>query len=185
MRDDCPRYTRVYFLSKKSDAASAFESFLAGVWADGTQSAVMAVRSDNGGEFFGGGFGKLCCKRGTKQEFTPANSSKYNGVVDRALALINDAALAARIQVPVLYPGVPAYPSLWAEAVSWACHVLNHTATTDNHGNKFPYEMWYGSPSPPGEVWPFLKPAIRRVHRDNKSRPKGQVCYYVGPSIDP
>ena len=35
IRDDCTRFTRVYFLGKKSDAASAFESFLAEVWADG------------------------------------------------------------------------------------------------------------------------------------------------------
>ena len=29
VRDDCTRFTRVYFLGKKTDAASAFESFLA------------------------------------------------------------------------------------------------------------------------------------------------------------
>ena len=44
VRDDCTRFTRVYFLRHKSDAASAFESFLAEVRADGTPSAVMAVR---------------------------------------------------------------------------------------------------------------------------------------------
>ena len=130
VRDDCTRFTRVFFLGKKSDATIAFESFVAGVRADGTPSAVMAVRSDNGEEVFGGGFGKLCHKRGIKQEFTPADSPKYNGVAKRALALINDTALAARIQVPVLYPRAPAYPSLWTEVVSWACHLLNRTATT-------------------------------------------------------
>ena len=61
---------------------------------------------------------KLSCKRGIKQEFTPTDSLKYKGVAERALALINDAALAARIRAPVLYPGVPAYPSMWTEAVS-------------------------------------------------------------------
>ena len=108
----------MYFLGKKSDAASAFESFLAEVWADGTPSAVMIVRSDNGGEFFGGDSEKICLKRSIKQEFTPANSPKYNGVAKQSLALINGTALAARIQAPILYPGAPAYPSLWAEVVS-------------------------------------------------------------------
>ena len=102
----------MYFLGKKSNAASTFESFLAELRADGTPSAVMAVRADNGGEVFGGDFGDLRRKRGIKQEFTPADSLKYNGVVERLLALINDTALAARTQVPVQYPGVPAYPSL-------------------------------------------------------------------------
>ena len=43
VRDDYTRFTRVYFLRHKSNAASAFESFLAEVRADGTPSAVMAV----------------------------------------------------------------------------------------------------------------------------------------------
>ena len=172
------------FLRHKSDAASAFESFLAEVRADGIPSTVMAVRSDNGREFFGGAFGELCRKRCIKQEFTPADSPKYNGVAERALGLINDAAAAARIQATELYPGAPDYPSLWAEAASWACHALNCTATTANPGDKSPYEMWYGSPPPRGAVWPFLKPAVCRVKRNNKSLPKAQDCYYVGPGID-
>ena len=184
VRDDCTRFNRVYFLRHKSDAASAFESFLAEVRADGIPSTVMAVRSDNGREFFGGAFGELCRKRCIKQEFTPADSPKYNGVAERALGLINDAATAARIQATELYPGAPDYPSLWAEAVSWACHALNCTATTANPGDKSPYEMWYGSPPPRGAVWPFLKPAVCRVKRNNKSQPKAQDCYYVGPAID-
>ena len=125
----------MYFLGKKTDAASAFESFLAEVRADSTPSAVKVVRSDNEGAFFGEDFGKLCRKRGIKQEFTPADSPKYNGVAERAPALINDAALAARIQVPALYPGAPVYPDLWAEEVYRQCHVLNRTATTANLGD--------------------------------------------------
>ena len=144
----------------------------------------MAVRSDNGGEFFGGDFGELCRKRGIKQEVTPADSPKYNGVAERALALINDAALAARLQAPELYPGAPTYPSVWAETISWARHVLNRTVATANPREKSPYEMWHGSPPLRGEVWPFLKPAICRVKRDNKSQPKAQDCYYVGPGVD-
>ena len=52
VRDDHTRFTRVYFLAKKSDVASAFESFLAKVRVDGTPSAVMCVRSDNRGRIF-------------------------------------------------------------------------------------------------------------------------------------
>ena len=55
-RNDCTRLTRVYFLGKKLDAATTFESFLAEVRVDGTPSAVMDVRSDNGEEFFGVNF---------------------------------------------------------------------------------------------------------------------------------
>ena len=144
------RFTRVYFLRHKSDTGSAFESFLAEVRADDTPSAVMAVRSDNGREVSGGAFGGLCRKRSIKQEVNPADSPKYNGVAERALGLINDVAVAARIQATELYPNAPNYPSLWAEAAPWACHALNCTATTANPGDKLPYEMWYGS-LPPAE----------------------------------
>ena len=138
------------FLGKKSDAASAFESFLAEVRADGTPSAVMAVRSDNRGEVSERISGNYAASGGIKPEFTPAGSPKYNGVAERALALINDSALAARIQAPVLYLDAKYYPSLWTEAMTWRCHVLNRNATTSNSGDKSPYEMRYGSPPPPG-----------------------------------
>ena len=68
--------------------------------------------------------------------------------------------------------------------MSWACNALNHTATKANPGNKSPYEMWYDSPPLAGEVWSFLKPAIYRVKTENKSQPKAQDCYYVGPSVN-
>ena len=159
VRDDNSRFTRMYFLAKKSDAAaSAPESFLAEVRADGTPSVVMCVRSDKGGKCFEAS-GMLRRKRGIKQEFTPGDSLNYNGVAERALASIGDTTLAARIQTEVLYRGTPSYPSVWAEAVSWACNALNRTATKANTGKKSPYEMWYGSPPLTEEVWPFLKPA--------------------------
>ena len=184
VRDDYTRFTRVYFLRRKSDAASAFESFLAEMRAYGPSSAVMAVRSDNGREFFGRAFGELCRKRGIKQEFTPADSPKYNCVAERALGLINDATVAARIQATELHPSAPNYPSLWAEAASWACHALNCTATTANPGDKSPYEMWYGSRPLRGEVCLFLKPVVCRVKRNNKSQSKAQDCCYVGPGVN-
>ena len=60
VKDDFSRYAWVYFLKHKSDAADAFRKFLADVRADGVPSKVEIVRSDNGGEFFGGEFGEVC-----------------------------------------------------------------------------------------------------------------------------
>ena len=61
-----------YFLRSKSDAGSACRIFLASVRADGIPSLVEIVRSDNGGEFFGGKFASVCNELLIKQEFTPA-----------------------------------------------------------------------------------------------------------------
>ena len=57
VKDDFSRYSWVYFLERKSDAAEAFRKFLEDVRADGMPSEVEIIRSDNGGEFFGGDFG--------------------------------------------------------------------------------------------------------------------------------
>ena len=114
-----------------SDSAEASKEILADLRVEGVPSEVVVVRSDDGGEFNEGKFGKLCRERNIRQEFTTADSPEFNGVAERGLAMIESAALAARIQAPELFPGfnVPEGPSLWAEAMSWACDAYNRTAT--------------------------------------------------------
>ena len=103
VKDGFTRYSWVFFFERKSDAAEAFRKFLADVRADGLPSEVETVRSDNGGEFFGGDFECACRQYCIKQEFTNAKSPELNGVTERALGIIQNAALAARIQAPILF----------------------------------------------------------------------------------
>ena len=120
-----------------------------------------------------------------KQEFTNADSPKHNGFVERALGIIKNAALAACIQAPIIFPLVqlPATESLGAEAVHWSCDALNHTATTANPGNKSPHEMWHGAAAP-ASPRPFLRPAYCCWNRPSKSSPRAESCLYLGPGID-
>ena len=60
VKDAFTRCAWMYFLINKSDAGSAFRSFLASVRADGIPSSVEIVRSDNGGDFFWGEFESVC-----------------------------------------------------------------------------------------------------------------------------
>ena len=124
VKDDLTRRAWMYFLRSKSDAGSA----------DGISSLVEIVRSDNGGDFFGGEFAPVCNELLIKKEFTPAYSPQYNGVAERGLRLIEEAAMAARIQAKVLFGHVqlPKTDRLWAEAMHWACEALNHTACSAN-----------------------------------------------------
>ena len=185
VKDDFTRRAWIYFLRSKSDAASAFRSFLASVRADGIPSLVEIVRSDNGGEFFGGEFASVCNELLIKQEFTPAYSPQYNGVAERGLGLIEEAAMAARIQAKVSsgHVQLPKTDKLWAEAMHWDCEAVNHTAFSANPDFKSPYGMWYGEPRP-DRPYPFLKPAYCRWQRPSKLLPKGESCFYVGPSRD-
>ena len=163
VKDDFTRYSWVYFLERKSDAAEAFRKFLADVRADGVPSEAEIVRSDNGGELFGGDFGYVCRQYCTKQEFINAKCPELNGIAERVLGVIKNGALAARIQAPILFPHVqlPPLETLWAEAVHWACEALNRTAMTSNRGNKSPYEMWHGKAAP-ASPHPFLRPGYGR-----------------------
>ena len=68
-------------------------------------------------EFNGGDFGEVCNQFCIKQELTNADSPKQNGVVERARSIIQNAALEACIQAPIIFPYVqlPLTKSLWAE----------------------------------------------------------------------
>ena len=162
-----------------------FRKFLAHVRADDVPSKIEIVRSDNGGEFFGGEFGEVCKQFCIKQEITNADSPKQNGVVERALGIIQNAALAACIQVPIVFPLVqlPPTESLWAEAVHWSCDALNHTATTANPVNESPREMWHGAAAS-ASPHPFLRSAYCRWSRPSKSSPRAESRFFLGPGID-
>ena len=140
-------------------------------------------RSDGGGKYRKGKFGDLCRSRGTKQESTTADSPQFNGVVERALGLIEMAAMAGRIQTREFFPRahLPETESLWAQASHWACNALNRTATTVKPENNSPYEMWYGNP-PTVVLLPFLKAGKCKVKRENKSPAKAQRRFYLGPA---
>ena len=84
------------------------------------------------------------------QEFTNTNNPELKNVTERALGIILNAALAARIQARILFPHVESPPSetFVAAGVHWACEALNHTPTTSNPANKSRQELWYGKAAP-------------------------------------
>lgn len=133
VKDDFSRFSWLYFLETKS-GAEQFKKILADVRADGVPSEVEVVRSDNGGEYSGDDFSSVCRGFNIKQEFTTAKSPEFKGVAERGLGVIEKAALAARIQAPIIFPHVVLPPSerLRAESIHWVCDALNHTATVAN-----------------------------------------------------
>ena len=151
----------------------------------GVSSKAEIVRSDNGGELFGGEFEEVCKQFCIKQEFINASSPKQNGAVERALGIIQNVALAACIQAPIIFPLIqlPPTESLWAEAVHCFCDALNHTTTTANPGNVSPHEMWHGATAP-ASPHPFLRPTYCRWNRPSKSSPRAESCVCLGPGID-
>ena len=49
--------------------------------------------------------------------------------------------------------------------------------------SKSPFEMWYGK-AEPAAPHPFLQPCVvRKQRRGNKPEFKGEVAFYIGPSL--
>ena len=181
VRDDFSRHVWMYFVFHKYDAASAFEKLLANLKVEGTPSEVVIVRSNDGGNFMEGKFGKLCRERRIKQEFTTADNPEYDGLAEGGLVMIESAALAARVQASELFPGysIPEGPSLCVEAMNWACDAYNRTAIVANSGNRSPHEIFYGE-TPLSSPIPFLKPGFCKFKRTNKTDSKARKCFYLG-----
>ena len=172
----------MYLISHKPDAAYTFATFLSDLRVEGIPSEVIMIRSDDGGEFSVGKFGKLCRERNIKQEFTTADIPEYNGVAERELALIGSAALLARIYSSELFPGFsfPNGPPLWAEAMNWACGTYTGTAIVGNSGNHSPFEMFYGEPSQTSPI-PVLKSGFCKYKRMYKMDRKARKSLYLSP----
>ena len=96
--------------------------------------------------------------------------------------MLEAAALAARIQAPILFPNVelPSSDYFWTEDMSWACHTFNCSTTTSIPDSKSPHEMWHGSP-PRRHLLPFFNPGYYKAKRTNKLQPRAQECFYLGP----
>ena len=181
--DDFSRFTWTYFMRQKSEAVTLFEQFLADERLAGTPSAVEVVRSDEGGEFKGD-FAKLCRKHSIRQEFTTADSPKFNGVAERHIAMVETAGMAAQVQAKSFFRGfkIPSGSRLWSARNYWACYALNRTATSANVGDKSPFEMRFGTA--PQSPIPFLKPGYVKTKRQDKLKPKAFPCFFIGPSAN-
>ena len=110
--------------------SAVFAGFLANIRAQGTPSIVERLRSDNGTEFTKGEFVTLLDYHRIRREYTPVDSPEYDGVVERRIALVLEAAMESCLEAPHLFGGVPLPPTgpLWAEACVHASDAINVSA---------------------------------------------------------
>ena len=88
IRDDFTRLNVVCLMRSKEEVSRCFRQYLANYRFTGVPCPVEAVRTDDAAEFNGGAFADLCRQRGIRQEFTFADSPRFNGVVEREIAMI-------------------------------------------------------------------------------------------------
>ncbi|SCZ91573.1 BZ3500_MvSof-1268-A1-R1_Chr1-2g01498 [Microbotryum saponariae] len=128
------RYLWVIPMSHKSDTFVAFKSWLAKVERS-TLRKVLAVRSDNGGEFMSNEFSRFLEEQGITRQLSIPDTPQQNGVAERANHLITEGVRSMLHQ-----SGLP--HALWAEALAMYVYVKNRSPHSTNSGTT-PHTHWY------------------------------------------
>ena len=179
--DDISRFGWTCFLKEKSDMPAVFADTLADIRAQGTPSIVECLCSGNGTEFTKGEFVTLLNHRRIRRDFTPADSPKYDGVVERRTALVLEAAMASCLEALRLFGGVPLPPTgpSGAKACVHASDAISVSArVSDKPDMLSSFEKMYGK-APFQALLPFLKPGRYHVKWALKSEPKAQTSLFL------
>ena len=175
--DDCTRFKVVKFVKKKSDTTAALLSLIAG-YITPQKLSVKCVRTGNGGEFEGE-FQRELDRRSITYEHNPPDTPQYNGVAERVLRLLREKAITLMEDLDDVI-NVPR-EKLWAQAMLFACDVINKSVTTPTDGGKSPYELWFGKPPTADHLRPFgAMGHARRSVREHETAPKGEKCIFMG-----
>ena len=179
--DDFSWFGWTYVRKEKSDVPAVFAVFLADIRVQGTPSIVACIHSDNCTECTKSEFVTLLDHHCIRREYTPEDSPKYDGVVERRIALALEAAISSCLEAPHLFGGVPlprTWP-LWAEGCVHASDAINVSASVSEKPDMLsPYQNVYGR-APFSRLLPFLEPGFHHVKRALKSEPKAQVCLFL------
>jgi transposase InsO family protein len=133
--DDYSRFTWVYFLVHKNEAAGLIKQFVTLVENQLTKK-VKAIRSDNGTEFKNVTLDTFCAEKGIERQYSAPRTPQQNGVAERRNRTLIEAArtMLADSSLPTFF---------WAEAVNTACYIQNHALVNKRH-MKTPYEVLVG-----------------------------------------
>ncbi|KAE8912640.1 hypothetical protein PF003_g3708 [Phytophthora fragariae] len=171
-------HTSVYFLKRKSDAASSFQTYLNIINRRfDHQKNIKIYRSDNGGEFLGGEFQRVCEKEGISTEMSEPEVHYQNGVAERTHRTLADCARALMLQADV-----PHY--LWEYAVRSAVHTRNRTLSKGDTAQT-PHEKFWNRKPDLKFVKAFGQRCVVLIPPEQRStrfqfRPKGRSGIFIG-----
>ena len=103
-----------------------------------TDKKIKRLRSDNGGEYTYDPFLKVCRDEGIVRHFTVPGKPQQNGVAKRMTQT-----LIEKVRCILSQAGLS--KAFWAEALSYAVHLMNRLPVSGN-GGKIPLEVCSGTP---------------------------------------
>ncbi|GJS97062.1 retrovirus-related pol polyprotein from transposon TNT 1-94, partial [Tanacetum coccineum] len=131
--DEYSRYTWLYFLRKKSQAAEMIMSFVRMV-KNQNDIKVTEIRTDNGTEFRNTKLESFCDEKGISQKFSSPYTLKQNGVAERKNRTFIEASRT-------MMNGSVLSKHFWTEAVRIACYTHNRSIIVKIH-DRTPYERF-------------------------------------------
>ena len=117
--DDYTRYTWVFFLRLKSEAAQQIIDFIKAIEVK-AKLPVRRIRSDNGTEFNNVTLDSFLISKGIEHNLSAPYTPQQNGVVER-----RNRTLVESARTMLNFANLPLH--FWAEAVSTACFVQNRS----------------------------------------------------------
>ncbi|GJZ19951.1 retrovirus-related pol polyprotein from transposon TNT 1-94 [Tanacetum coccineum] len=156
--DEYSRYTWVFCLKKKSDAADCIMSFIRKM-ENLNEVRVKELRSDNGTEFRNYKLEEFCDEKGISQNFSSPCTSEQNGVAERRNRTLIEAA-----RTMLNSANLPKY--FWGEAVNTACYTQNRSIIVKRHG-KTAYDVFKGRSPDISYFYVFGYLVHIHNHRDN------------------
>ncbi|GFZ19218.1 hypothetical protein Acr_27g0009570 [Actinidia rufa] len=135
--DDFSRRVWVYTMKHKDEVLDIFLSWKQMV-ENQTGRKIKKLRSDNGGEYRYDPFLKICQEEGIVRHFTVRRTPQQNGVAERM-----NRTLVTKVRCMLSHAGLS--KAFWAEAVSYASHLVNRLPAA-GIGGKTPMEVWSGKP---------------------------------------
>lgn len=183
---DHTRFTRVYFMKRKSEAVDKLRLYLG--WVERMGFSVQQVNCDGGGEYTSGEkakhlgrFETACEEAKVEIQFTSPYTPSQNGVSERlnrtiiegVRTMLHDSALSHRLW------------SFAAEHFIYVRNRLNHPAAKSSDGKPItPYEMVYGrTPSYSNlRVWGSDAYVLKHNQAKGTFEPKANSQIFVGIS---
>ncbi|KAL0411652.1 UNVERIFIED_CONTAM: Retrovirus-related Pol polyprotein from transposon TNT 1-94 [Sesamum latifolium] len=111
--------------------------------------------ADNGGEYRSDPFEKICKDEGIVRHFTVRHTPQQNGVAERMNQTLLD-------KVRCMLSNVGLDRRFCAEAVAYACHLVNRLLSTAIDG-KTPMEKWFGKPATDYDSLHVLDPRAKKA----------------------
>ncbi|KAI3767848.1 hypothetical protein L2E82_18277 [Cichorium intybus] len=130
--DDFSRFTWVFFLKQKSEAAINMINFIKQIEIL-LRKQVRMIRSDNGTEFKNKILDDFLVNKGITHNFSAPYTPQQNGVVER-----RNRSLCEASRTMLSFTKLPLY--FWADAIATACYTQNRSNITKRF-NLTPYEI--------------------------------------------